>query len=130
MMRRALFLALALVLAPPGVLRGETSRYSQRELLANWALSRCLAAAYPSLAAKEDAEVSASGYLEFGKAPIEAYEKIEALVKKALAEKYESSLKSDLNTMKCIDLYHSAELRRSIDASLREIVRAPRRVTR
>lgn len=83
--------------------------YSQNMLFKNWILSRCLAKAYPSEESKNDAQISASAYLEFGKAPIEAYEQAEALVEKQLSKKYEGSVKSEFNTMKCIDLYHGKE---------------------
>jgi len=79
-------------------------------LLKDWALSRCLARVYKDGAAKEDAKATASAYLERGRQPIEAYEAIDRLI-----EQYANrtgAVKSSFNTMKCIDLFHSAELER------------------
>lgn len=84
--------------------------YSQNVLFKNWVLSRCLAKAYSSDESKKDAEVTASAYLEFGKAGIEAYEKADVLVGKYLATTYDGSVHSSYNTMKCIDLFHSRDL--------------------
>jgi hypothetical protein len=84
--------------------------YSQKILLKNWALSRCLSKAYPSEISKNDAEITAGAFLEFSKFSLDANEKAEALVDKFLAKKYDGSVKSNYNTMKCIDLFHSKEL--------------------
>ncbi len=86
--------------------------YSQQVIFKNWILSRCLAKAYVSEEARNDAQISASAYLEFGKAPIEMYEKADALVEQYLAKKYEGSVKGEFKTMKCIDLFHSKEVER------------------
>jgi Type VI secretion system (T6SS), amidase immunity protein len=84
--------------------------YSQTLLLKNWVLSRCLAKAYPSKQAKTDAQLSASGYLEFGNVPIEAYDEGELLVDQYLKRTYSGVIKNSYNTMKCIDLFHSKAL--------------------
>jgi hypothetical protein len=88
----------------------EASRYSQRTLLKNWALSRCLGQAYRDGKASEDANASASAYLEFGRQPIVAYEALNVVIGKYANRKYAGSVRSDFNTMKCIDLFHSKEL--------------------
>ena len=87
-----------------------TRSYSNPTLLRNWVLSRCLAKAYPSPVAKEDAEATASAYLEFGNAPIEAYEEGERLVGQYLLRHYKGVGKGQFNTMKCIDLFHGKEV--------------------
>lgn len=87
-----------------------TRSYSQKVMLKNWVLSRCLAKAYPSEQAKDDAQLTASAYLEFGNAPIEAYEQGELLVDQYLKRSYSGSIKGPYNTMKCIDLFHGKEL--------------------
>ncbi|CAG0943522.1 hypothetical protein BROC_02323 [Candidatus Brocadiaceae bacterium] len=92
----------------------ELQSYTQKQLLKNWILSRCLAKAYPSEQAKQDAEISASAYLEYGKASIEAYEKGDKLVDKFLSRKYSGSIKSTYNTMKCIDLFLSKEVEKLV----------------
>ncbi|AKJ31978.1 hypothetical protein AAW51_5287 [Caldimonas brevitalea] len=73
-------------------------------------MSRCFAQAFPETAVKDDANDTASGYLEYGNQPIEAYNELDILVGKYVARKYAGVAKSDFNTMKCIDLFHSKEL--------------------
>jgi hypothetical protein len=87
-----------------------TQSYSQATLLQNWVLSRCLAKAYPSKVAKEDAQLTASAYLEFGNVPIEAYDEGERLVDQYLQRHYSGVVKGPYNTMKCIDLFHGKEV--------------------
>ncbi|MEI7870423.1 MAG: T6SS amidase immunity protein Tai4 family protein [Candidatus Methylumidiphilus sp.] len=87
-----------------------TEKYSQKTLLKNWALSVCLAKVSKDTSTREDANSTASAYLEFGRQPIEAYDALRKLVEQYANRKYGSSIKSELNTMKCIDLFHSKEL--------------------
>ncbi|HET8705339.1 MAG TPA: T6SS amidase immunity protein Tai4 family protein [Pseudomonadales bacterium] len=87
-----------------------TQTYSQKTLLKNWALSVCLAAIAKDKAMQEDANATAGAYLEFGKQPIEAYEQLHTLAEKYSKKKYQGSVDSEFNTMKCIDLFHSKEL--------------------
>jgi hypothetical protein len=89
-----------------------TRTYSQKTLLKNWALSRCLAKVFTDTATQDDANATAGAYLEFGKQPIEAYEAINRLIDQFAMRSYSGSVKSSFNTMKCIDLFHSAELER------------------
>ncbi len=88
----------------------QTARYSQRELLKNWALSACLATIAKSPADRDDANATASAYLEFGDQPIEAYQALGKLVERYAGRTYSGSIASEFNTMKCIDLYHSDAL--------------------
>ena len=85
-------------------------KYSQKMLLKNWALSVCLAEIAQDEKTRTDASETASAYLEFGGQPIEAYDLLAALAKKYAKLKYGSAIKSELNAMKCIDLFHSKEL--------------------
>ncbi len=87
-----------------------TAKYSQKTLLKNWALSRCLAQIAPDEASRNDANATAAAYLEFGHQPIETYEAIDQLVATFIKREYVGSIKSPYNTMKCIDLFHSREL--------------------
>lgn len=87
-----------------------TARYSQKDLLKNWALSRCLASVYADPAVKGDANATASAYLEFGHQPMAAYEALDALAGSYARRKLTGSVPSHFNTMKCIDLYNSREL--------------------
>jgi hypothetical protein len=105
---------LGVAMASDGV-RAERRRiyeYSQRTLLKNWALSVCLAKVSKDEWHREDANASAGAYLEFGRQPIEAYEELRDLASKYAARTYSSSnsAEAELNTMKCIDLFHSEEL--------------------
>jgi len=88
----------------------DAGSYSQKTLLKNWALSRCLGQVYGHGKATQDANASASAYLEFGRQPIEAYDAIAVLIRKYAHRRYAGSVHSDFNTMKCIDLFHSKEL--------------------
>lgn len=91
-----------------------TGTYSQKTLLKNWALSVCLAAIAKDAAARDDANATASAYLEFGRQKIEAYDTLRALAHQYANRKYGGSIKSDFNTMKCIDLFHSKDLDRLV----------------
>lgn len=87
-----------------------TATYSQKTLLKNWAVSVCLAKVAKTPEAKEDANATASAYMEFGKQPIEAYEPLRELADTYSKRIYGGAVQSELNTMKCIDLMHSKEL--------------------
>ena len=87
-----------------------TEKYSQKTLLKNWALSVCLAKVSKDTCTREDANATASAYLEFGRQPIEAYDALRELAEQYANRKYGGSIKSEFNTMKCIDLFHSKEL--------------------
>ncbi|GAA5175551.1 T6SS amidase immunity protein Tai4 family protein [Niveibacterium umoris] len=100
-----------------------TAKYSQKTLLKNWALSRCLAQIAPDEASRNDANATAAAYLEFGHQPIETYEAIDKLVVTFIKREYAGSTKSSYNSMKCIDLFHS----RDLDAIVRTNVGGPRR---
>ncbi len=89
-----------------------TARYDQKTLLKNWTLAICLAQVAQDPKTAEDASVTASAYMEFGKQGIEAYQELRKIVNKYKNMHYEGSVKSDFNTMKCIDLFHSKELDR------------------
>ncbi len=86
--------------------------YSQKTLLKNWALSRCLAEVNADGPAKDDANATAGAYLEFGRQSIEVYGELSKLVNKYVKLTYAGSVESSFNTMKCIDLFHSRELDR------------------
>ncbi|MFN7156299.1 MAG: T6SS amidase immunity protein Tai4 family protein [Acidovorax sp.] len=90
----------------------QTSQYSQKTLLKNWALSICLAQAARDERTAKDAASTAGAYMEFGRQDLVVYEEIRALVAKYGALEYGGSVPSEFNTMKCIDLFHSKELDR------------------
>jgi len=87
-----------------------TDKYSQKTLLKNWALSVCLAQISKDPASREDAGATASAYMEFGHQRIEAYDALRELADRYAKRRYGGSIKSEFNTMKCIDLFHSKEL--------------------
>lgn len=87
-----------------------TEKYSQKTLLKNWALSVCLATISKDANTRADANATASAYLEFGRQPIETYNALRELAEQYANRKYGGSIKSEFNTMKCIDLFHSKEL--------------------
>jgi hypothetical protein len=91
--------------------------YSQKALLKNWALCRCLAKMSTDESTKNDANASASAYLELGKQPIESYTELENFVNSYIKINNGGSITSEFNTMKCIDMFHSMELDR-ISSSL------------
>ncbi len=90
----------------------DTSRACQKNLLKNWALSICFARIAIDERTKKDAGVTARAYLENSQQGVEDFEKIGKLVDKYIAMKYDGSDKSNYNTMKCIELFHSKELDR------------------
>jgi hypothetical protein len=104
----SLGLLVVLLLAACASARNHASE--QSTLLKDWALSRCVGKISQSPAATDDAYKTAAAYLEKGKAGIEVYERMDALVDAYLKRSYQGALKGDYNTLKCIDLYHGPEL--------------------
>ena len=89
--------------------------YPPRTLLKNWAMSICLANIAKGTAIGTDAGKTANGFAEYGVLSIEERDEMLPLIKKYIAQKYGGRTEigeepSDFNTMKCIDLFHSAEL--------------------
>ena len=96
-----------------------TEKYSQSELLRNWALSHCLSLVYKNDAVQDDARATASAYLEYGQQPVEIYREIDAIARKYASLKYDGSIASDFSTMKCMDFIHGNELDELISGVLR-----------
>jgi hypothetical protein len=94
--------------------------YSQRILLKNWALSVCFAQIAKDDGTAEDAGLTASAYVEFAHQGEEAYDQLRKLVDKYKNLEYAGSVKSNYNTMKCIDLFHSKELDRLVTKLVRQ----------
>jgi hypothetical protein len=89
--------------------------YPSRVLVKNLALSVCLAQIAKDTSTASDAGSSANGYFQYSSIGFEELDEIRALANEFAALKYgghtEFGAKSpDFNTMKCIDLFHSAEL--------------------
>lgn len=87
-----------------------TGRNAQKILMKNWALSICFARIAKDEQTQRDAGETARAYLENSQQDVEDFEKIGKLVDEYVALKYGGSVKSDYNTMKCIDLFHSKKL--------------------
>lgn len=119
-MRTVLILGLSVCLVQQSSAHiSKTEHYSQDMLLKNWALSRCLAKSYDDKTVRNDANATASAYLEYGKQSIEVYNQLDELVDKYVSLTYSGSVKYDFNTMKCIDLYHSKELQEMVLTALK-----------
>jgi hypothetical protein len=113
-MMRVFVATMALLLAraavPPDNSKPEVPKYSQVELLRNYAMARCLSQAFPGSALEPDATATAAGYLERGSVSADAYVEIARLADTFLARKYPSQSGQPLQTMKCIDLFQSKDL--------------------
>jgi hypothetical protein len=124
-MMRGVTLALMLAastLAAPKRPSHQKPAYTEEDKLKNWALARCvgkMAKAYGSDPVMNDAFDTAAGYLELGSSPVEVFNRIDSLVDEYLAVPYGSRSKSNLDTMKCIDLFHSKELRALVSEETR-----------
>lgn len=105
-----LLLATAILSCAPIGEQGKAKTRPEVNALKNWALSYCIASTLEPGPAKQDALNTAGAYLEAGNQPIEAYEKATQLIKLYLAKNYTGVTSGAFNTMKCIDLYESAEL--------------------
>ena len=106
--------ALPLATAPADVDRSGGRKYSQADLLRNYALARCLSRAFPDSQLAPDASATAAGYLERGSVSADAYAEIAKLAEEFLARKYSSLSGQPLQTMKCIDLFHSSDVDRVV----------------
>ena len=83
----------------------------------NWALARCFAKVASGTPAGDDAAKSAAAYLERATADIDVYEKLDTVIDEALAQRRSGSVKSDYNTMKCIDLFRGPELKSVVESA-------------
>lgn len=86
----------------------------QKMLMKSWALSTCFSIIAKDEETKKDAASTAAAYLENSQQDLEDFDKIGTLVEKFVAKQYGGSVKSEYNTMKCIDLFHSRELDRLV----------------
>ena len=110
--------AAAMFLVMPSIVDAEYTgsrvRYSAAEYLKDFALSVCISNGYKSEQVVKDSLQAAGGYLELGSFPIDAYDEAEKLGKTFLAKNYESKQGGQITLMKCIDLFHSKELKQLI----------------
>ena len=89
-------------------------KYSSEDYLKNYALSVCIAEGYSAAEVKNDAAAAARGYTEFGNYSLEAHTAVRNLAKQFLARQYDSMSGEPMTMAKCIDLYHSQELKQII----------------
>lgn len=85
---------------------------SRDVLFRDYALAVCVADGYTAPEVKTDASAVASGYLENGGYPLEAYNDVRELGRKFLTKDYPSIANAKLTLMKCIDFSQSAEVSR------------------
>ena len=109
-----LTLALWLLATHASAQAGKASVYSPPQQLRNYALSVCLANAFPNSPEGKDAAAAAAGYLELGTGPLDAYGAIVQLAREFLARPYAGQANVSFQTMKCIDLYNSPDLTRLV----------------
>lgn len=111
MYSRAVALALVVLSQLANASPEAARRVAQIALVKHWALSRCLAKVYVESAVRNDANASASAYLEAGDLPIEVYDAVDHLANKYANRKYGGSIESEFGTKKCIDFFESNALR-------------------
>ena len=113
-MTRVFGLVLVFALSACGVRRPLAEAqpgHDQEELLfRRFALSRCVAHAYPEPEVREDALDVAGAYLERGELGLDAYEAADALGKAFLKRALPSKSGAELRLMKCIELSESEAL--------------------
>ena len=77
-------------------------------LFRDYALSACLGQAFPQISPETSA--AASGYVQYGDGPYDAYAKADALAHAFLQRQYPSQTGAKMSVMKCIDFMHSGEV--------------------
>lgn len=80
------------------------------QMVHDYALAVCVADGYEAPEVIADASAVASGYLEKGTYPLEAYNDIRELGRKFLQKQYLSIANAKLTLMKCIDFSRSPEV--------------------
>jgi hypothetical protein len=85
--------------------------YTPVQNLKSYALTICLARGFAdNKPFNIETHVAARAYIDFGKFGIDAYNEAAALATRFVAKNYESENGEKLTILKCIDLFHSAEL--------------------
>ena len=77
-------------------------------LFRDYALSACLGQAFPQISPETSA--AASGYVQYGDGPYDAYTKADALAHAFLQRRYPSQTGANMSVMKCLDFMHSQEV--------------------
>lgn len=76
----------------------------------NYALGSCLGAAFSGTEAAADLNKTLNANMELGNMPLQAYEELRELNKVWLAKDYPSKHGGQINSMKCFDMYDSAQV--------------------
>ncbi len=92
--------------------QGLIKESNEEILFKNFVMSICLGTSFTDTIVASDANKAANGYMEFGNMPIEAYEESRSTVDTWLSKDYSSKAGGQIEIMKCIDLYRSAELKK------------------
>lgn len=108
----ALLALLALTAAVPH--KGQTRATTQRAMLKDWVLARCIGKGLGPGATRTDAYSSAAALLERGDYDVEVYNRLDTLVDRQLAKKYGGSVPGDYVTLKCLDLHRGVALDRMV----------------
>jgi hypothetical protein len=95
------------------------ARASERALMKNWALSRCLAQGLTDPAAKKDAMNSAAGFLEHGRLPVESYTALDPLIAQYAMRGDTGPAGGTFVTYQCIELHQSQKLDQMVTRLLR-----------
>jgi hypothetical protein len=88
--------------------------------LRSYAISQCIAQAFPNTPAGEDATRAFGGYVEMGTSGIETYEKIIGVVQRHMAKPYAGEGGKPLVIMQCLDLASDPALSAVIAASFKK----------
>lgn len=112
---KTLVLGTALCLSSACLAQSASKQYSAAEYFRNYALSTCLADGYKADEVTKDAAAAARGYVELGGFPLEAHTEATTLARTFLKREYQSMSGESLVLMKCIDFYHSRELKRLVE---------------
>jgi hypothetical protein len=76
----------------------------------NYVLGSCLGAAFSGTDAAADLNKALIAYMELGNMPLEAYQELRELNKVWLEKDYSSKHGRQVNSMKCFDMYNSAQV--------------------
>ncbi|SMC20163.1 Type VI secretion system (T6SS), amidase immunity protein [Andreprevotia lacus DSM 23236] len=103
-----------------------TDRYSQTELLKNYALAHCIGRITTDPHLQAEAGHAMWAFLDYGNQGLEAYARLRRETARALSVQASGSIPGDFTVNQCIDYYHSKALARLVH----RLVYPPRRLRR
>ena len=101
-------LAIAICLWAADGLAQSVLTANPQEIFRDYALTECLALAFPEIG--PEANAAANGYVQYGDGPVDAYDDVARLARDYLRRDYPSQTRAKLSIMKCIDFSRSAEV--------------------